>query len=397
MSKKVNATWTLLALAISAFAIGSTEFISVGLMPLLVANFHITLAQAGLTVSVYALGIMVGAPVMTLLTGRMNRHRLMLLIMSLFIIGNLLAALAPTFTVLLVGRVVAAVAHGICMTVASVIAADVVAPEKRASAIAVMFTGLTVATVTGVPLGTMIGQLGGWRWSFIFISAIGVIGLLANYWLVPRNLPLPAPATARGIGRILTDPQLLLALLVTALGYGGTFVAYTYLSPLLENAMGWSASAVVVILVVYGLMVALGNTLGGRWANQRPLVALFKMFVGLLITLLVLTVTAHSHWLGLFTVLAMGIFAFMNVPGLQLYIVQLAEQHTPQDITMASALNISAFNIGIALGSGIGGQVTTSLGLTWTPLFGALMVLVSLGLLAGLIWLARPVAVNSKD
>ncbi|ETY72651.1 sugar MFS transporter [Lactiplantibacillus fabifermentans T30PCM01] len=397
MSKKVNATWTLLALAISAFAIGSTEFISVGLMPLLVANFHITLAQAGLTVSVYALGIMVGAPVMTLLTGRMNRHRLMLLIMSLFIIGNLLAALAPTFTVLLVGRVVAAVAHGIFMTVASVIAADVVAPEKRASAIAVMFTGLTVATVTGVPLGTMIGQLGGWRWSFIFISAIGVIGLLANYWLVPRNLPLPAPATARGIGRILTDPQLLLALLVTALGYGGTFVAYTYLSPLLENAMGWSASAVVVILVVYGLMVALGNTLGGRWANQRPLVALFKMFVGLLITLLVLTVTAHSHWLGLFTVLAMGIFAFMNVPGLQLYIVQLAEQHTPQDITMASALNISAFNIGIALGSGIGGQVTTSLGLTWTPLFGALMVLVSLGLLAGLIWLARPVAVNSKD
>lgn len=391
MSKKVSATWTLLALAISAFAIGSTEFISVGLMPLLVASFHINLATAGLTVSIYALGIMIGAPVMTLLTGRLNRHRLMLLIMSLFIGGNLLAAAAPSFGVLLGGRIIAALAHGIFMTVASVIAADVVAPEKRASAIAVMFTGLTVATVTGVPLGTMIGQLGGWRWSFIFISLIGLLGLIADYWLIPRNLPLPSKATARGILRVLTNPQLLLALLVTALGYGGTFVVYTYLSPLLEQSMGWSASAVVVILVVYGLMVALGNTLGGRWANAQPLVALFKMFGGLFITLIVLSVTVHSHWLGLLTVLVMGIFAFMNVPGLQLYIVQLAEQQTPNDITMASALNISAFNVGIALGSGIGGQVTTNLGLGWTPLFGAGMVAISLGLLAGLIALAKSV------
>lgn len=161
MTKKISPTLTLLALAVSAFAIGSTEFISVGLIPMLIQSFHVSLAQAGLTVSVYALGIMVGAPLMTLLTGQMNRHTLMLMIMGLFIAGNLLAALAPTFSILLAGRVVAALAHGIFMTVASVIAADVVAPAKRASAIAVMFTGLTVATVTGVPLGTMIGQLGG--------------------------------------------------------------------------------------------------------------------------------------------------------------------------------------------------------------------------------------------
>jgi len=142
----------------------------------------------------------------------------------------------------------------------------------------VMFTGLTVATVTGVPLGTMIGQLGGWRWSFIFISLIGVLGLLADYILVPRNLPLPSKATARGIIRVLTNPQLLLALLVTALGYGGTFVVYTYLSPLLEKKMGWSAGAVVVILVVYGLMVAVGNTMGGRWANSKPLTVYYILF-----------------------------------------------------------------------------------------------------------------------
>lgn len=390
MTQKISPTLTLLALAVSAFAIGSTEFISVGLIPLLIQSFHVSLAQAGLTVSVYALGIMIGAPVMTLLTGQINRHTLMVIIMLLFITGNLMAAFAPTFTVLLAGRVVAALAHGIFMTVASVIAADVVAPSKRASAIAVMFTGLTVATVTGVPLGTMIGQLGGWRWSFIFISLIGLIGLVADYVLVPRNLPLPSKATFRGMLRVLSNPQLLLALLVTALGYGGTFVAYTYLSPLLEQQMGWSSSAVVVILVIYGLMVAFGNTLGGRWANAKPLAALLKMFTGLFVTLLVLTVTANSQWLGLLTVLAMGFFAFMNVPGLQLYIVQLAEAYTPADITMASALNISAFNVGIALGSGIGGQVTHQLGLAWTPLFGAIMVALSIGLTWGLIRLARP-------
>ncbi|MFW2882826.1 MFS transporter [Levilactobacillus brevis] len=390
MTKKISPTLTLLALAVSAFAIGSTEFISVGLIPMLIQSFHVSLAQAGLTVSVYALGIMVGAPLMTLLTGQMNRHTLMLMIMGLFIAGNLLAALAPTISILLAGRVVAALAHGIFMTVASVIAADVVAPAKRASAIAVMFTGLTVATVTGVPLGTMIGQLGGWRWSFIFISVIGVIGLVADYILIPRQLPLPSRATAKGILRVLKTPQLLLALLVTALGYGGIFVAYTYLSPLLETKMGWSAQAVVVILVVYGAMVALGNTLGGRWANAHPLPALLKMFVGLMVTLLVLTVTLHSQWLGLLTVLVMGFFAFMNVPGLQLYIVQVAEQQTPQDITMASALNISAFNVGIALGSAIGGQVTSQFGLAWTPLFGALMVGLSIVATMGLIRLARP-------
>lgn len=391
-TKKVSPQLTLLALAISAFAIGSTEFISVGLIPMLVQSFQISLSQAGLTVSIYAAGIMVGAPLLTLFTGRLNRHTLMGLIMVLFIIGNLVAAFAPTFAILLIGRVIASFAHGLFMTVASVIAADVVAPSKRASAIAIMFTGLTVATVTGVPLGTFIGQLGSWHWSFIFISFIGLIGLVADYFLVPRNLPLPAKTNALGIIRVLTNPQLLVALLVTALGYGGTFVVYTYLSPLLEQQMGWSTNAVVIILIVYGLMVAVGNTLGGRFANAKPLPALLKMFVGLMVTLLVMLVTGTSHWLGLATVLVMGLFAFMNVPGLQLYIMQLAETYTPNDITMASALNISAFNVGIALGSGIGGQVTDQFGLSATPLFGAGMVLI--GIL--LTWLLMRLATVKK-
>lgn len=389
MRKQIAPTWTLLALAISAFAIGSTEFISVGLMPLLVKSFGITVSQAGWTVSIYALGITIGAPLLTLLTGRFDRKTLMLGIMTLFVASNLLAALAPTFTILLVARVLAAFAHGLFMSVASVIAADVVAPAKRASAIAVMFTGLTVATVTGVPLGTFIGQIASWHMSFLFISAIGVIGLIANSLLIPRNLPRPGKTDPRGLLRILLNPQLFVALLITALGYGGTFTVYTFLSPLLEEKMGWSAAAVVVILVVYGLMVAVGNTLGGRWANLQPLQALRKMFIGLALTLVALLATSSMHYLGLINVLVMGFFAFMNVPGLQLYIVKLAETYTPNDITLASSLNISAFNIGIALGSLIGGQVTAKLDLGITPLFGAVMVGVSIILVS---WLLRQAA-----
>ncbi|WP_367296843.1 MFS transporter [Loigolactobacillus coryniformis] len=376
MRKQIAPTWTLLALAISAFAIGSTEFISVGLMPLLVKSFGITVSQAGWTVSIYALGITIGAPLLTLLTGRFDRKTLMLGIMTLFVASNLLAALA-------------AFAHGLFMSVASVIAADVVAPAKRASAIAVMFTGLTVATVTGVPLGTFIGQIASWHMSFLFISAIGVIGLIANSLLIPRNLPRPGKTDPRGLLRILLNPQLFVALLITALGYGGTFTVYTFLSPLLEEKMGWSATTVVIILVVYGLMVAVGNTLGGRWANLQPLQALRKMFIGLALTLVALLATSSMHYLGLINVLVMGFFAFMNVPGLQLYIVKLAETYTPNDITLASSLNISAFNIGIALGSLIGGQVTAKLDLGITPLFGAVMVGVSI-ILVG--WLLRQAA-----
>lgn len=396
MRKQIAPTWTLLALAISAFAIGSTEFISVGLMPLLVKSFGITVSRAGWTVSIYALGITIGAPLLTLLTGRFDRKTLMLGIMTLFVVSNLLAALAPTFAILLVARVLAAFAHGLFMSVASVIAADVVAPAKRASAIAVMFTGLTVATVTGVPLGTFIGQIASWHMSFLFISAIGVIGLIANSLLIPRNLPRPGKTDPRGLLRILLNPQLFVALLITALGYGGAFTVYTFLSPLLEEKMGWSAAAVVVILVVYGLMVAVGNTLGGRWANLQPLQALRKMFIGLALTLVALLATSSMHYLGLINVLVMGFFAFMNVPGLQLYIVKLAETYTPNDITLAFSLNISAFNIGIALGSLIGGQVTAKLDLGITPLFGAVMVGVSIILVSWLLRQASTVADCTK-
>ncbi|MGG5370803.1 MFS transporter [Enterococcus sp. AZ196] len=379
MEKKISPNLTLLALAINAFAIGSTEFISVGLLPMIVKSFHVTLAQAGLTVSLYALGVTIGAPLLTVLTGKWNRRSLMLGIMLLFISGNILAAFAPTFMVLLAGRILAALAHGIFMSVSTVIAADVVVPSRRASAIAIMFTGLTVATVTGVPLGTFIGQQTTWNMSFIFIAVVGLLGLIASSFLVPRHLPIPGKVDLKGFIRIGKNKPLVLSFLITAFGYGGTFAAYTYLSPILEG-FGFSASAIVILLIVYGVMVAIGNTVGGHFANDKPLDSLIKMF-GLLLAALVflfVTILIGKSGLGLLAVMLLGLFAFMNVPGLQLYVVQLAEKYVPKDITLASALNIAAFNIGITLGSTVGAQITGKIGIHYTPIFGAGIVLLAI-------------------
>ncbi|MHC5409921.1 MFS transporter [Listeria seeligeri] len=376
-NKKVNPSLTLLALAISAFGIGSTEFISVGLLPLISSNMDVSISTAGLTVSIYALGVMVGAPVLTTMTAKMNQKNLLMLVMVVFIIGNLISAFAASFAILLTGRVIAAFAHGVFMSIASVIAADVVQPSKRASAIAVMFTGLTVATVTGVPLGTFIGQLFGWRMSFIFIVAIGVIALIANYFLVPKNLSSAKNISLKSIGQVLLNKKIGIVLLMTAFGYGGTFVVYTYLSPMFIK-MGYTANMIVVLLIIYGIMVAIGNTIGGHFANEKPAKALFVMFSLQATTLLLLQFTSPNPVLGLIVVMLMGFFAFMSVSGLQLYVVELAERYLPETVSMASALNISAFNVGIAMGAFIGGLVTEYIGLSYTPIVGFLMVLIAI-------------------
>lgn len=384
-AKMPNAKLTLLALAISAFGIGSTEFISVGLLPLITEDFGITISTAGLTVSLYALGVTIGAPLLTACTSHLSRKNVLLLVMVLFIIGNLLAALAPSFSLLIAGRIISALAHGVFMSIASVIAADVVAPNKRASAIAFMFTGLTLATVTGVPLGTFIGQVTDWRMSFIFIVIIGIIGLISNALLVPSQLSKGNPISIRDIGKVLGNIRMLLILFITAIGYGGAFVVYTYISPILEKYMGYSPKAIVVILIGYGICVAIGNTLGGHFANNNPLRSIFIIFIGLALSLLGIGFFLESSFIGLMMVFMMGLFMFMNVPGLQLYAVQLSEKYIPSAISMASALNISAFNIGIFLGSYIGGFIIRHQSLAHTPIYGFALVMIAAA--TTLLWL----------
>ena len=371
-SQARSASLTLLALALSAFAIGMTEFISVGVMPLIVTTFGIKLSTAGLTVSIYAAGVTIGAPVLTALTGRFPRKALLLAVMITFIVGNALTAVAPIFSVLLAGRVIAAFAHGLFMAVATVIAASVVAENRRASAIATMFTGLTVATVTGVPLGTFIAQHASWRVAFGFIAVLGVLALLLNVFLVPTHLPQPEAGRRGAFLRLVREPRLLVGLVITALGYGASFPIYTYMSAILTR-QGWNDSQSVIVLLGYGIAVAVGNTLGGRFANHRPLHALSKMFAAMAILMTVMMLGLGNHMIGLILVLGMGLLAFMNVPGLQLFTMQVAETKLPADAQLASALNISAFNVGIVVGSFTGGQLLNTTGLMSTPAGGVVI------------------------
>jgi predicted MFS family arabinose efflux permease len=263
--------------------------------------------------------------------------------------------------------------------VGSTIATRLVSTEKGASAIALMFSGLTVALVTGVPLGTFIGQTFGWQTTFLAVSLLGVMAFVGSLLLIPNTIPTPPATTLLKQLSVLKKPRLLLVYAMTALGYGGSFTAFTFLAPILEQISGYPASSVGLIMLVYGISVAAGNIWGGRLADRKgPVRALQIIFTGLALVLLVLTFSAPSKWLVVLTVLAWGAVAFGNVAGLQVYVVQQAERDTPHAVDVASGLNIAAFNLGIAGGAWAGGHIVTSMGLLATPWIGALIVLAAL-------------------
>jgi len=371
----------LLALTVSAFAIGTTEFVIVGLIPTIANDLGITLPSAGLLVSLYALGVAIGAPVLTALTGRLPRKTLLVALMALFTLGNLLAWKAPSYESLVLARVLTGLAHGVFFSIGSTIATGLVPKEKAASAIAIMFTGLTVALVTGVPLGTFIGQHFGWRETFLAVSGLGVIALVGSLLFVPSSIRHAPPASLLQQARVLAEPRLLLVYAKTAIGYGGTFIPFTFLAPILQDVSGFSANAVGLVMLVYGVSVAIGNIWGGKLADRHgPIPALRIVFLLLAVVLFVLTFTAPHRWLVVATVLAWGAVAFGNVPGLQVYVVKQAERYTPHAVDVASGLNIAAFNLGIAGAAWAGGLIVTHLGLMHTPWIGALVVLVALAL-----------------
>jgi predicted MFS family arabinose efflux permease len=371
----------LLALTISAFAIGTTEFVIVGLLPTIAADLGVNLPSAGLLVSLYALRVAVGAPVLTALTGKLPRKTLLVSLMVLFTAGNLLAWKAPSYESLVIARILTGLAHGVFFSIGSTIATSLVPKEKAASAIAIMFTGLTVALVTGVPLGTFIGQHFGWRETFLAVSALGVIAFIGSLLFVPSTIQHSKPASLLQQVKVLGEPRLLLVYAMTAVGYGGTFIAFTYLAPILQEISGFSAGAVGLVMLVYGVSVAVGNIWGGKLADARgPVGALKIIFLGLAAVLLVVTFVAPFKWLMLATVLVWGAFAFGNVAGLQVYVVQQAEHFTPRAVDVASGLNIAAFNLGIAGGAWGGGLIVEHAGLVHTGWIGALVVLGAFGL-----------------
>ncbi|AUY52952.1 MFS transporter [Streptomyces sp. CB01881] len=350
----------LLALAIGAFGIGTTEFVVMGLLPEIAGDYGVSIPTAGLLVTGYAVGVVIGAPLMTMLGTRISRKTMLMLLMGLFTVGNLLSALAPSFGAMLAGRIVASLAHGAFFGIGSVVAAELVAPDRKAGAIATMFTGLTVANIVGVPLGTFIGQAVGWRTTFGAIAALGVVGLLGIARLVPA-MPRTEGAHLRRELTAFRNPQVLLAMAMTVLGFGGVFAAITYIAPMMTHVAGYSDGAVTWLLVLFGTGMFLGNLLGGRYADRKLMPLLYATLGGLAVVLALFTLTAHNKILAAVTIMLVGALGFATVPPLQKRVLDQAHGAP----TLASAVNIGAFNLGNALAAWLGGMVISA-GLGYT-------------------------------
>ncbi|MDX2556277.1 MFS transporter [Streptomyces stelliscabiei] len=342
----------LLALAIGAFGIGTTEFVIMGVLPEVAGDFGVSIPTAGLLVTGYALGVVFGAPVMTALGTRVSRKRMLMLLMGLFIAGNLLSALAPAFSVMLLGRVIASLAHGAFFGIGSVVAAELVAPDRKAGALATMFSGLTVANVVGVPLGTLIGQSVGWRVTFAGVAALGVVGLLGVARLVP-DLPKPQDVRLRDELAAFRNIQVLLAMAMTVLGFGGVFAAITYIAPMMTHVAGFADSSVTWLLVLFGLGMVCGNLVGGKYADRALMPMLYVSLGALAVILALFSVTAHDKIAAAVTITLVGALGFATVPPLQKRVLDQAHGAP----TLASAVNIGAFNLGNALSAWLGGLV----------------------------------------
>ncbi|MGW0517425.1 MFS transporter [Crossiella sp. NPDC003009] len=375
----------LLALAISAFAIGTTEFVIMGLLPEVAADFGVSIPAAGLLISGYALGVVVGGPLLTALGGRLPRKTILVSLMVLFIAGNLVSALAETYGLLMTGRVVAALAHGAFFGVGSVVAADLVAPERRASAIAMMFTGLTMANVLGVPLGTALGQQLGWRSTFWAVTALGVLGLIGVIALVPRTKAAPGGGLRQELA-VFRIPQVWLALAMTALGFGGVFASFTYIAPMMTQVAGFAPGTVTWLLVLFGVGLFAGNLLGGRAADRALMPSLYLILAVLAAVLFTFTFTAHSQLGSVLTIALFGIAGFATVAPLQMRVLTKAAGAP----ALASAANVAAFNLGNAGGAWLGGlAIDHGLGYTAPNWIGGTLTVAGLAVALFSGWLDR--------
>lgn len=371
---KIN--WPLLALAIGAFGIGTTEFAPMGLLPVIADGLAVSIPKAGLLVTGYALGVMVGAPLLTLPTGRFDRKLLLVGLMGLFTVGNFMAALAPGYGWLMAARLVTSLCHGSFFGVGSVVAAGLVAPERRASAVAAVFSGLTVANVGGVPLAAWIGQHVGWRAAFAGIGGLGVLALAALLIVLPR-IAGNADTDIRAELRVMTRPAVLLALLATVLGSAAMFTVFTYIAPILQHVTRVSVNTVTATLVIYGVGLTIGNALGGHFADRALTPTLIVVFVALVVLLVLFAWTMHSAAPAIATVFAWGVATFALVPSLQARVMSVASEAP----NLASSINIGAFNLGNAVGAALGGGVISAgLGYGWVSVAGAGMAAAGLAL-----------------
>ncbi|CAI8948688.1 MULTISPECIES: MFS transporter [Pseudomonas] len=365
---------SLLILALSAFAIGTTEFVIMGLLPDVAADLGVSIPGAGWLVTGYALGVAVGAPFMAMATAKLPRKAALVTLMGIFIIGNLLCALASDYNVLMFARVVTALCHGAFFGIGSVVAAGLVPANRRASAVALMFTGLTLANVLGVPLGTALGQYAGWRSTFWAVTVIGVIALIGLIRYLPTNrneekLDMRAELAAlKGAG-------IWLSLTMTALFSASMFTLFTYIAPLLGEVTGVSPQGVTWTLLLIGLGLTAGNMIGGKMADRRVSTTLIAVFVSMAVISTALSWTSAALIPTEITLFLWAVAAFAAVPALQINVVTFGKAAP----NLVSTLNIGAFNVGNALGAWVGGSVIAhGLGLTSVPLAAAVLAVLAL-------------------
>ncbi|HGO9504191.1 TPA: MFS transporter [Pseudomonas aeruginosa] len=374
------------ALAVTAFAIGVAEFIVVGVLPTIANDLGVPLARAGGLVGLYALALALGTPIVVLALARLPRKPLLLALVAVFLAGNLLSALSASYELLLAGRILTAVAHGSFFAIGATVAARL-APEGQASrTIAVMFAGLTLAMVIGVPLGSLIGNALGWRLPFFAVAVLAALAWLATARWVPA-LPTPAAGPAGKQLASLTSPTILAMMAITVLGFGASFAAFTFITPILTEITGFSTHAASLLLVVFGIATLVGNLAGGRWAASLGwTLALQRMLAGLLLVLVALAVALPWKWAMVPLLFAWGVLAFGMSPGFQAGMLETAQRWTPRAVDFASALNISAFNLGITLGETLGSGLVAQGQMAITPWAGVALVLLAQ---APLWWLAR--------
>ncbi|CNF05573.1 MFS transporter [Yersinia bercovieri] len=364
----------LLALALCAFAIGTTEFVIMGLLPQVADDLHISIPTAGWLISGYALGVAIGAPIMAVLTAKLPRKKTLLLLMVIFIIGNLMCAMAYSYDFLMLARVITALCHGAFFGIGAVVAANLVAPNRRASAVALMFTGLTLANVLGVPLGTALGQTFGWRSTFWVVSVIGLFSLAALYRKLPSSLE-EAPTELRKEIAALRGGGIWLSLLMTVFFAAAMFALFTYIAPILTEVTQVSEQGVSWTLLLMGVGLTLGNIVGGRLADWRLSVSLTVTFLLIAVLSALFSWTSYSLLAAEVTLFLWSAAAFSAVPALQINVVAYGKKAP----NLVSTLNIAAFNVGNALGAWVGGMVIVrGLGLTAVPLAAAGLAVIGL-------------------
>lgn len=382
----------LVALAIGAFGIGVTEFAPMGMLPSIATDLGVSIPAAGLLVSAYAIGVLIGAPLMTLATVKVPRRYLLIGLMAIFTLGNLMSALASDYASLLVARVVTSLNHGAFFGIGSIVAASVVPPEKRAGAVAAMFMGLTLATIGGVPLATWFGEMLGWRTAFWGIAGLGLVAMTTLWHALP-NVPLPKGDGAMAEIRVLGRGPVLAALLLTVVGSSAMFTVFTYIAPILQSEAAASTTFVTAMLVLFGVGLTLGNVWGGKAADRSIDRTLTLSLATLIAVLLVFPLVMDWPLLTALAVLVWGAASFALVPPLQMRVMEAAKDAP----NLASAVNIGAFNLGNAIGAALGGAVINAgLGYPAVSLAGAAMAALGLVMVLLFAWRGRSGAAASQ-